>query len=173
RKDTSKTVEWITGFASDVSAKRRFDAAIMTGHAFQCLLDDQHIVTLLGDVRERLHIGGSFWFESRNPAAEAWHRWTPDHTGPAIKLNDGRSVQVVHEVLDVQDGRVTFQERYEFGQGLGTKISHSTLRFLDLHEITAFAVASGFEVAATFGDWSRAPVSDHSPEIIVRLVRPA
>ena len=75
RKDFLGRVDWVTGFASDLARDLRFDAAVMTGHAFQCLLNDPQIAALFDAVEQRLNVGGSFWFETRNRAAKPWLRW--------------------------------------------------------------------------------------------------
>lgn len=54
------------------SARGPFDAAVMTGHAFQCLLTDDEILETLVEVRRRLAPTGRFLFETRNPARKAW-----------------------------------------------------------------------------------------------------
>lgn len=171
RKDIGGCVEWITGFVDDLSADMRFDAAVMTGHAFQCLLNDTEIEALFESVEKRLKLEGSFWFESRNPSAKAWQRWTPEHAAAPITLADGRSLTVTHEFLEEKGGFVTFEERYEFSDRKGVLVSQSTLRFSGLDEIEDLATASGLELAEVFGDWSKGALQPGSPEIIVRLTK--
>lgn len=169
-KDRSEAVEWITGQVSDLPEAQRFDAAVMTGHAFQCLLDDTDIAALFRAVQARLRSEGAFWFETRNPAVQPWVRWMPEFSGPARRLADGRSLQVVQEVLEVKPGFVTFEERYAFSDLERPLVSRSTLRFLELDEIAHLAEANGFALAEAFGNWSGASFDADSPEIIVRLV---
>lgn len=173
QKDGARSVNWVTGLVSDLDDLPKFDAAIMTGHAFQCLLQDTQISALFEAVKKRLHRNGSFWFETRNPAVRPWFRWMPEHAAPPCDLGGSQTVQVVHEVLNVNDDCVTFEERYDFNDGSGTLISQSTLRFVGLAEIEAMAVKSGLLLADTFGNWKREPLSRDSPEIIVRLTRAA
>jgi SAM-dependent methyltransferase len=171
QKDTGRSVNWVIGSVSDLADAPEFNAAIMTGHAFQCLLEDSQISFLFEAVTRRLHRCGSFWFETRNPAVRPWLRWTPEHAAPPYNLGGGRTVQVVHEVLCVIDDCVTFEERYDFNDGSDTLISRSTLRFIGLAEIEALAVKNGLLLAETFGNWKRGPMSSDSPEIIVRLTK--
>lgn len=171
QKDTDRSVNWVTGLASDLADAPEFNAAIMTGHAFQCLLEDSQISSLFDAVKRRLYRGGSFWFETRNPAVRPWLRWTPEHTAPPYNLGGGRTVQVVHEVLSVDNDCVTFEERYNFNDSSETLISRSTLRFVGLAKIEALAINSGLLLAETFGNWKREPISSDSPEIIVRLMK--
>lgn len=64
-------VTCVNGTARDLPTGP-FDAAVMTGHAFQCLLTDEEILETLTEVRRRLAPGGRFLFETRNPARRAW-----------------------------------------------------------------------------------------------------
>ena len=90
---------WIEGTIADVPETERFNAIIMTGHAFQCLLRDTDIENLFSEVGRRLVPGGAFLFETRNPAARAWDRCPPpEQAGAPRPLPDGRLVRVVHEV---------------------------------------------------------------------------
>ncbi|MEL7165887.1 MAG: class I SAM-dependent methyltransferase [Pseudomonadota bacterium] len=173
QKDAGRSVNWVTGSVADLPVDARFDAAVMTGHAFQCLLDDTQISALFKAVEQRLCRDGSFWFETRNRAAKPWLRWRPNCAAPAVALGGGRTVKVTHNVLRVSDGRVTFEERYDFNDHSAVVTSRSTLRFPDLNEIAAFAVRHGLTVAETFGTWTREPLMRDSPEIIVRLQKAA
>ncbi|MCC5964088.1 MAG: methyltransferase domain-containing protein [Rhodobacteraceae bacterium] len=168
-KPGSDAVEWIIGFASDVPLGAPFDVAVMTGHAFQCLLQDDDIADLFRAVAARLDHGGSFWFETRNPGAQPWTRWTPEHAGPPFALSDGRRVQVVHRVLDVTGEYVCFEELYEISDQPGTVSTRSILRFPSLEKIRHLAQENGLELKTAFGDWQKGALHDNSPEIIVRL----
>ncbi len=169
QKDTGRSVNWVIGSVTDLANDLRFNAAIMTGHAFQCLLEDDQISALFNAVEQRLYRDGSFWFETRNRAARPWLRWRPDCAAPPFALGGGRTVAVTHNVLSVCDDRVTFDERYDFNDHSEVLTSRSTLRFLDLEEIEAFAARNGLMVSETFGTWKREPLMSDSPEIIVRL----
>jgi len=173
KKDTDGLVGWVTGFVSDLASDPKFDAAVMTGHAFQCLLNDAQVTALFEAVEQRLNVGGSFWFETRNPAVKPWLRWTPEHTARAVTLDHARTVQVVQQVLEVTEEFVTFEERYHFSDGRSPSPSQSTLRFLELEAIEAIAIKNGLQLSETFGNWGREPLKDDSPEIITRLIKAA
>nr|WP_321981016.1 hypothetical protein [uncultured Cohaesibacter sp.] len=145
----------------------------MTGHAFQCLLEDTQISALFEAVAQRLHHAGTFWFETRNRASRPWLRWMPDHAAPPFELGSGRTVKVINDVLRVDDDCVTFEERYYFNDDCETLTSQSTLRFLDLDGIEKLAVKNGLMVTETFGNWNREPLMRDSPEIIVCLKKVA
>lgn len=88
-KSGADKVDWLVGEISDLNHSAPFDAAVMTGHAFQCLLHDDQILDLFQSVAQRLTGRASFWFETRNPSATPWTRWTLDYAGPPIALADG------------------------------------------------------------------------------------
>lgn len=170
-KQGSDAVDWITGLVSDVPPSSVVDVAIMTGHAFQCLLQDDEIDTLFHSVALRLVHGGSFWFETRNADAQPWKNWTPEHAGPPITLSNERRVQVTHRVLEVEGEYVSFEETYEFGNQNDPLISKSTLRFPPLEKIQQIANKNGLSVRDAFGDWEKNAIHKDSPEIILRLER--
>ena len=76
-------IEWVLGEVGSVRWEGEFDLVVMTGHAFQVLLTDDEIRSALAAVRGALRPGGRFAFETRNPAARAWERWTPAYVGEA------------------------------------------------------------------------------------------
>jgi hypothetical protein len=58
-----RDIEWVLGALRSVAFTREFDLVVMTGHAFQSLIEDN----------------GRFAFETRNPLARAWESWTPEN----------------------------------------------------------------------------------------------
>ena len=162
---------WIEGTVADVPETERFDYIIMTGHAFQCLLLDTDVSNLFSEVGRQLVPGGAFLFETRNPAARAWDRWTPEHAGAPRPLPDGRLVRVVHEVERVEGELVTFLESYEFGNPTKRSHSRSTLRFMAAERVIELAESRGLTVEYVWGTWAGDPFDPtHSPEIIFRLI---
>ncbi|MEM8577725.1 MAG: class I SAM-dependent methyltransferase [Pseudomonadota bacterium] len=166
-------VRWHVGTADTLPIDAPFDAAVMMGHAFQCLLEDADITALFTAIVARLAPGGSFWFETRNPAARPWQRWTPDHAAPPRLRPGGGTVQVVHEVLSRDGALLTYAETYRL-DGAPDLRSVSTLRFAEAAEIEALAASAGLSTAARFGTWTGAPFDPgSSPEIIFHLKRAA
>jgi SAM-dependent methyltransferase len=168
-KKGAEAVDWITGFASDVPPDSFVDVAVMTGHAFQCLLRDEDISMLFQSVAACLKQDGSFWFETRNAGVQPWTKWTPEHSGPPIVLPNGRRVRVVHRVLEVKGEYVSFEETYEISGIDSPLTSRSTLRFPPLEKIEQLARERGLRVKESFGNWAKGALSDSSPEIIVCL----
>jgi SAM-dependent methyltransferase len=158
-------IEWVEGRASDAVFDGEFDLAVMTGHAFQCLVTDQELDASLAAIRAALHEGGRFAFETRHPQARAWQDWNPvnaaDVTGPA-----DRPLRVWHEVESVDGDLLTFTETTAEPGGTVLRVDHATLRFLDPPTLAAFLDAAGFQIKAQYGNWDRAPVTAASREII-------
>ena len=166
-------VSWLPGRAEDLRLDRRFELVTMTGHAFQELLDDDAVRAALTAFHRHLAPGGRLVFETRNPAARAWERWTPSQMSTTVRSPAGLAYDVSFDTQrcrapDLVDYTVTFRSRVSGD----TVISAGTLRFVDpLHLHTQLA-AAGFRVEACYGDWDRTEVSPASPEIIVVATRP-
>ncbi|WP_372478164.1 class I SAM-dependent methyltransferase [Streptomyces barringtoniae] len=166
-------VEWVLGDMRTRLWNGEFDLAVMTGHAFQELVGDEEIRSCLQAVRAALGDGGRFVFETRNPAARAWERWTPERVHE-ITAGDGTPVRVWHEVHSdgLVDGRVRFTETYEGDTWPAPQVCHSVLRFLDEESLGGFLAEAGLTVVEQYGDWGRGPVTPAGPEIIT-VARPS
>jgi SAM-dependent methyltransferase len=163
-QDSAGRIAWHVGTIEDLPPDARFDVVVMTGHAFQCLTTDAVVRATMAAVRGRLAPGGRFMFESRNPLARAWERWTPDDVD-VVQDAAGNPVRVFTEIL-AADGRiVTFRSHCVFPDG--EFLSDSTLLFLPRAEITRHLTEAGFTRMEMFGDWDGSAMADESPEIIV------
>lgn len=153
-------VEWVLGDLSTVSWSAEFDFVVMTGHAFQVLLTDDELRTTFAAIRHALKPGGRFGFETRNPAARGWERWTPSNvweTGSVRSWNDAGPFE---------NGYVSFTTTYESPDWDAPRYSESTLRFLDVPSLGRFLDEAGLVVDEQYGYWDRSPVTPSSPEII-------
>ena len=164
-------IEWVLGGAASAGWDQEFDLVVMTGHAFQVLVEDDEIRASLTAIRSALAPDGRFAFETRNPAARAWEAWTPDHAvevvGPA-----GAVVRMTHEVETRVDARtVSFTSTFTSPAWDGPQVSRSTLRFLDADSLAGFLSRAGLIVDEQFGDWDRQPLAATSPEIITIAAR--
>jgi SAM-dependent methyltransferase len=158
-------IEWVQGAAAQPRWAADFDLAIMTGHAFQCLVADDDVRASLAAVHTALRAGGRFAFETRHPQARAWLDWNPangrDITGP-----DGRPLRCWHEVESVAGDIVAFASTTAEPDGTVLSFGRSTLRFFDRAALNAFLAAADFQLEAQYGDWDRTPVTTTSREII-------
>jgi ubiquinone/menaquinone biosynthesis C-methylase UbiE len=159
-------IEWVSGEAASASWDQEFDLAVMTGHGFQVLVEDDEIRAALAAIRAALKNDGRLAFETRNPLARAWETWTTDNAVEAA-APPGEPVRMAHQVEQPFDGRtVSFITTYTSPGWNGPQLSHSTLRFLDAEQLAAFLSDTGFAIEDQLGDWDRRPLADTSPEII-------
>ncbi|MBA8951242.1 class I SAM-dependent methyltransferase [Actinomadura namibiensis] len=163
-------VEWVAGRAADARWTGEFDLAIMTGHAFQCLLTDDELRASLAAARRALRDGGRFAFETRHPRARARETWNPAN---ARDLTDhrGRRLRVRHEVEDVTGDLVTFATTTADRDGAPLRRDRSTLRFLGEAALDVLLSEAGLAVEERYGDRDRTPVTGRSREIITIAVR--
>jgi SAM-dependent methyltransferase len=163
-QDSAGLITWHVGRMDDLPQGARFDVVVMTGHAFQCLTTDDAVRAAMAGVRARLAPGGRFMFESRNPMAREWTRWTPDVVD-VVHDAAGNPARVFTEVLAAEGRVVTFRNYFIFQDA--TLLSDSTLLFLSRPEIERHLAEAGFTRVELFGDWSGQPAGEGSPEIIV------
>ena len=160
----SAEVAWVAGDAASFALPEPCDVAVMTGHAFQVLLTDGETVAALANVARHLRPGGRFVFETRNPAARAWERWTP-----ALSRTTAGACDVWHDAVDVRGDLVSFVTTFRSAEE--TLTSASTLRFPDPEHVYALLESRGFAVEGVHGDWTGAAFGPGSPEVIVTAVR--
>jgi SAM-dependent methyltransferase len=145
-------ITWVNAPAQSFRNPQPFDLIVMTGHAFQHLLDDADIAAALTVMRDHLAAGGTIAFETRNPNVNWARRWdghTRDH------LLDGQTIRQSFTVRDASADRITFDTRYAFPDT--AFISTTTLRFPSHDAVTAMLRTSGLQVRSVLGDWNRSP----------------
>jgi SAM-dependent methyltransferase len=159
-------IEWVLGDLASTGWHQEFDLVVMTGHAFQVFVEDHELSASLARIGSALEQDGRFAFETRNPPARAWERWTPED---AVEATDesGAVVRMEHEVEEPVDGdRVSFTTTFTSREWDQPEVSRSTLRFLDASSLSSFLSAAGLVIDDQFGDWGRQPLTATSPEII-------
>lgn len=159
-------IEWILGDLASVKFAQEFDLVVMTGHAFQVLVEDSELRAALAAVRAALKEEGRFAFETRNPLVREWERWNPAHVHEVTDAT-GAVVRMVREVQRPLEGDiVSFTHTFTSPNWDRPQISRSTLRFLDADRLSAFLTDAGLQIEVQYGDWNRQRLSDTSPEII-------
>ncbi|WP_244827485.1 bifunctional 2-polyprenyl-6-hydroxyphenol methylase/3-demethylubiquinol 3-O-methyltransferase UbiG [Caballeronia sp. TF1N1] len=162
-------VTWIEGDASALPFVAPADLLLMTGHVAQVFLDDATFLATLVAARRAVRSGGRIAFESRNPNARAWERWTPEHSRRRVSGPDGRGVEVWQELHETPDplisARAAFTTHYRFDDG-ETLSAKSELRFRSRDELARLLNDAGFAQIDWYGNWDCAPVTDESPELI-------
>lgn len=158
-------VEWVLGDLSSVDWEREFDLIVMTGHAFQVLVEDDEICDALGAIRSALTDDGRFVFETRNPRVREWESWVPEN---AVTVeHGGKAVTMAHQVEHpVMGDVVSFTATFSSPSWDRPKVSRSTLRFLSEDKLGSFLASAGLLIEAQCGDWDRQPLTSASPEII-------
>ena len=160
-----RDVEWMLGDLTSVDWRQEFDLIVMTGHAFQVLVEDDQLRASLAAIRSALTEDGRFVFDTRNPPARGWEAWTPDN---AVEIVYGDSVvRMAHQVeTPVVGGVVSFTATFTSPSWDGSLVSRSTLRFLDADSLSHFLTGAGLIIVEQFGDWDRQRLTETSPEII-------
>jgi SAM-dependent methyltransferase len=158
-------IEWVAATAASMTFDREFELAVMTGHAFQVLVEDDDVRASLSAIRRALVDGGRFAFETRNPLARAWESWNP---GNATNVVDpaGRRVRVWHEVESVVGDVVVLTETTGDQDGTPWRVDRASLRFLDADALARFVADAGFRIETQYGGWLREPFDQTSPEIV-------
>jgi SAM-dependent methyltransferase len=165
RRPGGNQVTWIDGDASALAGTCA-DLVVMTGHVAQVFLGADDWAATLGHIADALRPGGHLAFESRNPSAQGWRRWTRDGSFGQYRLPDGRAFSSWVEVAGAEPGFVEFDAHTVY-DGADPIVSTSRLRFRTLEELTESVQAAGLDVVAVYGDWTRGPVTTSSPELIL------
>lgn len=158
-------IEWVARTAASMRFDSEFELALMTGHAFQVLVDDDDVRESLVAVRAALADGGRFAFESRNPLVRAWEGWNPENAMDVIDPS-GRPVRIWHEVEAVVGDVVTLTETTGNPDGTPLRVDRASLRFLDTDALAGFLADAGFLIETQYGGWSWEPLDPASPEIV-------
>ncbi|MFE9426756.1 class I SAM-dependent methyltransferase [Kitasatospora sp. NPDC006697] len=154
-------LEWQLGDLASALPTGEFELIVMTGNAFQVLTGDEQLRTALAAVERLLAPGGRFAFETRNPAAREWERWTPEAVDRALDA-EGQPVDYWREVeLPVAGELVSFSHTFTRPGWPEPRTARSTLRFLDTEALDGFLA-----VAERYGDWDGSALTAESPEII-------
>jgi SAM-dependent methyltransferase len=159
-------IEWVLSDAASANWDQELDLAVMASHAFQVFVENDDLRASLAAIRSALIDGGRFAFETRNPMVRAWEQWTPDNAFEAVDAA-GAMVRVGYEVeTPVVGDVVRFSETFTSPAWDRPHVEWASLRFLDVGSLSSFLAAAGLVVEEQFGDWSRQPLTDTSPEII-------
>lgn len=138
-------VRWIDGDATALPPLR-VDAATMTGNAAQAVVARDDWIATLDAVRAALRPGGTFVFETRDPAYEAWREWTRERSFTTTEIPEVGTVETWVELIDVSLPLVHFRGTSVFATDGTVLTSDSTLRFRTRDEVEADLVGRGFAI---------------------------
>lgn len=159
-------IEWVHGDVASAGWEGTFDLIVMTGHAFQEFVEDAEIRAALVAIRAALSDGGRFAFETRNPLDRAWERWPTAYSGEVTDAT-GATVRCMYQVASSAEGDVVHSvSTFTSPDWDAPEVSRGALRFLAATTLAAFLADTGLTIEAQFGDWTRAPLTERSPEII-------
>ena len=164
-KDTDARVDFRVGTEADLPVDA-FDAAVMTSHVAQFLVDDDAFARVLERLARSLRHGGSLFFDHRDPADRIWARWNLVDSRRSHALPDGSRVDAWTEVIAIENERITFVHHYAFDDGVRLR-STSTLRFRTEAAIRGALDAAGFVVESIDGGWGGEPVGAGDGEFLV------
>ena len=163
-------IDWVLSDLATAQLGEEFDLVVMTGHAFQALVDDDDLLTSLAAIRALLADDGRFVFETRNPAARAWEQWTTDNPVDVV-ATDGTPLQFTRDVRLVEGDVVAETVTMTSPHWDRPESSQIVLRFLDAGALASFLSGAGLEVEEQFGDWDGQSLTEQSPEIITTARR--
>ena len=164
RKSHGKEINWVQSFAQTYQSDTRFDLIIMTGHAFQVLLDDADVLETFSTMRTHLKPDGVVVFESRNPSIDWRKQWDYDMV---LELPSG-SVHESRRFLSMENDRMCFKLRYQFPEE--SLVSKSELRFLSRADIEERLNKSGLRVNQIMGDWDGTPFDESCSKEMIFFV---
>ncbi len=135
-------IEWVVGEAAVGGWDKEFDLVVMTGHAFQVILEDELIVSTLAAIRSALTEHGRFVFDTRNPLVRDWESWTPDVVWELVGP-DGATVRKWHKIEAVKGDLVTYSTTFTSPTWDGPTVIRSSQRFHDADTVLSFLSGAG------------------------------
>lgn len=167
-KPGAGAVRWRVGGAEQLDPGAA-DLAVMTGHVAQFLLTDDALRTTLAGLHRALRSGGHLVFESRDPRAREWERWTREASSVRVEDPVAGPITTWSEARGEPDaaGVVAYANHYLFERTGEHLVSTAALRFRPEAELRAALAAAGFTVARVHGDWDLHPVGPDTPELIL------
>jgi ubiquinone/menaquinone biosynthesis C-methylase UbiE len=165
KKLHGKEIEWVQATAQEFKSEKQFDLIIMTGHAFQVLIEDADVLAAFATMRKHLKPGGLIAFESRNPNIDWSKQW---NYNMLIQLK-GSSVYESRHFRSMDNGRMYFDLKYSFPDESFT--SESELRFWTRDEVGKHLAASDLLVENLLGEFSGKLFDEKESEEMIFLVR--
>jgi SAM-dependent methyltransferase len=159
-------VTWVHAAAQGLDLGRRFEAVVMTGHAFRTLLTPADRAACLATITRHLAPGGRFFFDSRNPEAREWLDWTPEATrevrehpahGRVERWNSAEATEV--------PGLIEYCTHYRVPDG-GHWQARSRIAFPALEELSTAIFEARLRVDRWYGDPAGGPLRPGCPDII-------
>jgi hypothetical protein len=140
---------------------------LLTGHAFQVFLTPQDQLAVLRTIASHLAPEGRFIFDTRNPAAEAWKRWTPTLSKRLIEHSLLGQVLAWNDVSQASaSGVVTYGTHYKCGTHSRVYSARSKIAFPSRDSLSLLMHDANLVVETWLGNWQGDPWGPTAPEII-------
>lgn len=158
RKPDADQVEWIVGDSRAIPSGHQFDVAIMSSNVVQAILQDADLSRTFRDVAMHLSSGGQLAFDSRDPQARGWERWTKERSYKVIDLPAGQSQHWYRTTsIDEASGMVDFCAHEVDVEG-HEQIASDRIRFRSEEHLRSLLTDAGFLVDHVFGGFNRESV---------------
>jgi SAM-dependent methyltransferase len=164
RRPGAERVTWLLGDSRAVP-DGPFDYVVMSGNVAQHISGADWSRTLT-DLRRSMRRGGVLAFESRNPAARAWTRWTSPT--PVSRITAYGSLREWSLATEIAPGRIRLEAHNVFEKSGDHVVETAILAFRHREEIEDDLSAAGFQVEAVFGDWNRGAATRDSALMVFR-----
>ncbi len=159
-------VRWVCATAQAMDLGQRFDRIMMSGNAFQVLLNDDDLHAALAAMRRHLAPDGQLAFETRNPRLDWAKRWDYQMT-----LNTHQGTVHERRTFLSRDGDfLKFRLEYDFDDGQRLT-SQSLLRFWSRQDVETHLRQAGLKAAAVYGDWSGGSIEPNTSEEMIFIAK--
>ena len=163
RQPGAQAITWVDGDATAIEGAGDVDLIVSSGNTMMHLSPESY-PSALSSLAGALKLGGVISFDSRNPAARAWERWTQAATYTERDTSFGHLREWL-DVTEVDHGRVVFDAHNVFQDGLDA-VYTSVLYFRTAEEITADLERAGFRDVDVRGGWHGEPPADDSLSLV-------
>ncbi|WP_150460246.1 class I SAM-dependent methyltransferase [Nesterenkonia ebinurensis] len=170
-KPGADRVEWVVGDSRAIPSDSQFDAAIMSSNVVQAILDDAELARTFQDISARLRPGGRLAFDSRDPRARGWERWTKERSHKIIELPEGKSQHWYQTTaVDEVNGMVDFCAHEVDAEGR-EQVGCDRIRFRHEEHLRSMLINAGFLIDEIFGGFQGEPVGEGIGSLVVTARR--
>lgn len=159
QKLNADRVELVIGDSRAIPANREFGVAIMSSNVAQAILEDADLSRTFRDIATHMPSGGQLAFDSRDPHARGWERWTKDRSHKTVELPEGPSQHWYETTcVDESSGLIDFCAHEVSVEGRESK-ECDRIRFRSENHLRSLLTDAGFLVDAVFGGFEGEPVA--------------
>ncbi|MDN5755017.1 MAG: class I SAM-dependent methyltransferase [Arthrobacter sp.] len=166
RKPDAENIRWVHGTSTRIPDGVLFDTAIMTSHVAQAISDEAAWAQTLEGLHWALVPGGRLIFDSRDPAARVWERWTPANTRDTYTLPDGTTVETWIDCTVPRDGLALLTE-HRLRRGREEETATLILSFRTETQLRQDLAVAGFTLEQVLSGWAGEVIGEGQGELIV------